>query len=65
MVEKVKIQRAQVANMVDRWAQEAGLVLIDPTFEWTLSKENIISQGKNTPLINQQAIGKVVKTFTA
>ena len=64
-VEKVTIQPAQVANMVDRWAQEAGLVLIDPTFEWTLSKENIISQGKNTPLINQQAIGKVVKTFTA
>ena len=64
-VEKVTTQPAQVANMVDRWAQEAGLVLIDPTFEWTLSKENIISQGKNTPLINQQAIGKVVKTFTA
>ena len=64
-VEKVTIKPAQVANMAEQWAQEAGLVLIDPTTEWVLSKDSIISQGKNTPLINQQVIGKVVKTFTA
>ena len=64
-VEKVTIKPAQVANMAEQWVQEAGLVLIDPTTEWVLSKDSIISQGKNTPLINQQVIGKVVKTFTA
>ncbi|MEG0341438.1 MAG: dihydroorotase [Acinetobacter sp.] len=64
-VEKVTIKPAQVANMAEQWAQEAGLVLIDPTTEWVLSKDSIISQGKNTPLINQQVIGKVVKIFTA
>jgi len=64
-VEKVTIKPAHVANMAEQWAQEAGLVLIDPTTEWVLSKDSIISQGKNTPLINQQVIGKVVKTFTA
>ena len=64
-VEKVTIKPAQVANMAEQWAQEAGLVLINPTTEWVLSKDSIISQGKNTPLINQQVIGKVVKTFTA
>ena len=64
-VEKVTIKPAQVANMAAQWAQEAGLVLIDPTTEWVLSKDSIISQGKNTPLINQQVIGKVVKIFTA
>ena len=64
-VEKVTLKPAQVTHMAEQWAQEAGLVLIDPTVGWTLSKDSIISQGKNTPLINQQVIGKVLKTFTA
>ena len=64
-VEKVTLKPAQVANMAERWAQEAGLVLIDPALEWTLNKDNIVSQGKNTPLINQKVMGKVVKTFQA
>lgn len=64
-VEKVTIIPAQVANMAERWEKEAGLILVDPTFEWTLNKANIVSQGKNTPLIGQQVVGKVVQTFTA
>ncbi|OTG83116.1 dihydroorotase [Acinetobacter sp. ANC 4648] len=64
-VEKVTLAPAQVANMAQRWEQEAGWVLLDPEFEWTVSKESIISQGKNTPLIDQKVKGKVVKTFLA
>lgn len=62
-VEKVTLAPAKVANMVDRWSQESGWVLVDPELEWTVSKENILSQGKNTPLINQNVRGKVIQTF--
>ncbi len=64
-VEKVTVAPAKVANMLERWAEEAGWVLLDPQLEWTVSKESIISQGKNTPLINQKVVGKVVKIFAA
>ncbi|OTG72297.1 aspartate carbamoyltransferase [Acinetobacter sp. ANC 4169] len=62
-VEKVTVAPAKVANLLERWTEEAGWALVDPELEWTVSKESIISQGKNTPLINQKVVGKVVKTF--
>lgn len=62
-VEKVTLAPAKVANMQARWETEAGFVLIDPEIEWTLTKDSIISQGKNTPLIDQTVKGKVVATF--
>ena len=64
-VEKVTLAPAKVANMQERWEQEAGWVLIDPEIQWTLTKESILSQGKNTPLINQTLTGKVLQTFHA
>ncbi|WP_347453852.1 dihydroorotase [Acinetobacter thermotolerans] len=62
-VEKVTLAPATVAKMQDRWIQEAGWVLVDPELEWTLTKETIVSQGKNTPLINQTVKGKVLRLF--
>ena len=62
-VEKVTSIPAQVANMTERWQQEAGWVLVDPELKWTVSKETIVSQGKNTPLLGQQLTGKVLATF--
>jgi dihydroorotase len=62
-VEKVTLAPAKVANMLECWKAEAGWVLVDPEQEWTLNKETILSQGKNTPLINQKVRGKVVQTF--
>ncbi|WP_180003651.1 MULTISPECIES: dihydroorotase [unclassified Acinetobacter] len=62
-VEKVTVAPAKVASMFDRWKAEAGWVLVDPEQEWTLSKETIVSQGKNTPLLNQKVKGKVLQTF--
>ena len=64
-VEKVTLAPAKVANMAERWENEAGLVLIDPGLEWTLDKKSIVSQGKNTPLIGQKVTGKAIRTFTA
>ena len=62
-VEKVTSIPAQVANMTERWQQEAGWVLVDPSLQWMVSKESILSQGKNTPLIGQQLTGKVLGIF--
>lgn len=64
-VEKVTVAPAKAANMFNRWKAEAGWVLVDPEQEWTLSKETIVSQGKNTPLLNQKVKGKVLQTFIA
>ncbi|MGB8697536.1 MAG: aspartate carbamoyltransferase, partial [Acinetobacter sp.] len=64
-VEKVTLAPAKVANMVNRWTEEAGWILVDPKLEWIVSKDSILSQGKNTPLINQKVVGKVVQTFVA
>ena len=62
-VEKVTLAPAKVANMTERWAQESGWVLVDPDLTWTVSKESILSHGKNTPLIDQEMRGKVIHTF--
>lgn len=64
-VEKVTLAPAKVANMVDRWVKESGWALVDPKLEWLVTKESLLSQGKNTPLIHQKVVGKVIQTFTA
>lgn len=64
-VEKVTLAPAKVAQMQERWADEAGWVLVDPEVEWTINKDSIVSNGKNTPLINQVVKGKVVQSFYA
>lgn len=62
-VEKVTLNPARVANMMQLWQSEAGWVLVNPEQIWTLTKDQMLSQGKNTPLIGQQLQGKVVATF--
>lgn len=64
-VEKVTVAPAKVANMYDRWQQELGWILVDPEYTWCLDKASILSHGKNTPLLNQQVMGKVIDTFIA
>ena len=64
-VEKVTVAPAKVANMYERWLAEAGWVLVNPALEWIITKDSIVSNGKNTPLINQAATGKAIRTFTA
>lgn len=62
-VEKVTLAPARVAKIFERWQTEAGWVLVDPELEWQVSKDSIVSQGKNTPLIGQTLQGKVIETF--
>ncbi|WP_273776857.1 dihydroorotase [Acinetobacter sp. GSS19] len=62
-VEKVTLAPAKVANMFERWQQQAGWVLVDPELNWVVNKENILSQGKNTPLLQHTLTGKVLQTF--
>ena len=64
-VEKVTLAPAKVANMTDRWVKESGWALVDPDLEWVVNNDSILSHGKNTPLINQKMVGKVLQTFTA
>ncbi|NNP71804.1 aspartate carbamoyltransferase [Acinetobacter defluvii] len=64
-VEKVTLAPARVANMIESWQQQAGLVLVDPTLEWLINQDSILSHGKNTPLIDQTIKGKVIQTFIA
>ncbi|WP_374252776.1 dihydroorotase [Acinetobacter brisouii] len=62
-VEKVTVVPARVAKILEHWQTEAGWVLVDPELEWQVSKDSIVSQGKNTPLIGQTLQGKVIETF--
>ncbi|MHA3081932.1 dihydroorotase [Acinetobacter sp. ANC 5383] len=62
-VEKVTVSPARVTKILERWQTEAGWVLVDPELEWQVSKDSIVSQGKNTPLIGQTLQGKVIETF--
>ncbi len=62
-VEKVTIWPAQIANWADRWQSEHGWVLVNPDQNWLLTPQNMVSHGKNTPLLQQQLKGKVTQTF--
>jgi dihydroorotase len=45
---------------------DAGDVTVfDPTAEWALEESKIYSKGKNTPLIGQRLVGKIVATAVA
>ena len=62
-VEKVTTQPAQIANWSQRWQAEHGWVLLNPQQQWTVTPTEMLSQGKNTPLLQQTLTGKVVQTF--
>lgn len=43
----------------------ADLVLLDPELRWTITKEALRSRSHNTPLLNQEVVGKVQMTLVA
>jgi dihydroorotase len=43
----------------------ADLVLLDPEQRWTIRKEALRSRSHNTPLLNQEVVGKVRMTLVA
>ena len=42
---------------------EADICIFDPTRSWTLSKETMLSAGKNTPFLEQEFKGEVTHTL--
>ncbi len=62
-VEKVTTQAASIFDLSDTWQQQSGWVLVNPEQQWIVDKKNIISSGKNTPLLGTQLQGQVEQTF--
>lgn len=68
LVEKVCLNPAKIAGIADSenngfYQQKGGAVLVNPNHTWTVSKESMLSQGKNTPFINSELTGKVEQVF--
>lgn len=61
LVEKVCTNPAKIAG-IDDYADIGGAIVIDPKAAWTVSKDTMYSQGKNTPFIDQTLTGRVVET---
>lgn len=65
LVEKVCLNPAKIAGIEDFYQQKGGAVLIDPNVTWTVTKDTMLSAGKNTPFINSELTGKVEQVFFA
>ncbi|MDO5650900.1 MAG: dihydroorotase [Moraxella sp.] len=61
-IEKICLNPARIAG-IDDYHAIGGAVVIDPHHKWTLAKETMHSQGKNTPFMGQEMIGKVMATY--
>lgn len=59
LVEKICINPAQIADV----ELKKGAVLVNPQKIWQVLPENMTSQGKNTPFLGQNLIGKVENVF--
>ncbi|UNU72832.1 dihydroorotase [Moraxella nasovis] len=62
LVEKICLNPANIAGITD-YEQIGGAVLIDPNQAWQVTKQSILSKGKNTPFLGDELFGKVVQTF--
>lgn len=63
LVHKICIAPARIAGIEDTYKRVGGAVLVDPNLEWQVTRETILSKGKNTPFLNQILKGKVVETY--
>lgn len=62
LVEKICTNPATIAGVKDE-LNHGKAVLIDPNHPWQVSKDTMLSQGKNTPFMGQTLVGKVEKVF--
>lgn len=63
LVEKICLTPAKIAGIEDFYTKTGGAVLVDPNIKWQANEESILSKGKNTPFINTELVGRVVKTY--
>ncbi|WFF38382.1 dihydroorotase [Moraxella nasibovis] len=64
LIEKICLNPAKIAGIKD-YERIGGAVLIDPDLSWQVSKDTMLSAGKNTPFLGQVLTGRVIKTFFA
>lgn len=62
LVEKICTAPAKIAGISD-YEKIGGAVLIDPNQSWTVTKDAMLSAGKNTPFMGQTLYGKVVHSY--
>lgn len=63
LVEKVSLNPAKIAGIEQKWRDVGGAVLVDPSHRWVIDEDAMHSQGKNTPLLGSNLIGKVTQVF--
>ncbi len=61
LVEKICINPAKIAG-IHNYSDIGGTIVIDPNLEWTVAKNTMHSQGKNTPFLGKILKGRVVAT---
>lgn len=61
LVEKICINPAKIAG-IHNYSDIGGTIVIDPDLEWTVAKNTMHSQGKNTPFLGKTLKGRVVAT---
>ncbi|OPH38282.1 Dihydroorotase [Moraxella lacunata] len=62
LVEKICTNPAKIAGITD-YETIGGAVLIDPNQSWMVSKDTMLSAGKNTPFLGRELVGRTVQTF--
>lgn len=63
LVEKMCLNPAKIAGIEDFYTKTGGAVLVNPNIKWQANEESILSKGKNTPFINTELVGRVVKIY--
>lgn len=63
LIEKICLNPSRIAGIEEKYQNIGGAVLIDVSTEWKLTADSMLSEGKNTPFIEQTLIGKVIATL--
>lgn len=61
LVQKICLNPANIAG-IENYAAIGGYVVVDPNHQWRVTKEAMLSQGKNTVMMGHKMTGKVVST---
>ncbi len=62
LVERLTLGPARCFD-IEAASIEPDLVLVDPAAEWTVTASELVSRGKNTPLLGRRLRGRVVAAF--
>lgn len=54
---------AQIAGIERQWQAIGGWLLVDPEQAWTVSTEQLQSQGANTPFLGAKVKGRTLQLF--